>query len=162
MLNVSYKSVAFVLGAIMSVLSWIVIFFNIVLRIVSLNSLGVYSIDIVGFIFTTIVVSAYTMFILFKISSTAYFPIILILLHIATLNGSSLAIIFIIVDLIMLFLLNSTPKPLSEQSGKRKKQTYYYKNSAQYNANDKTETNKKTATKKANDDDIFEAEYKTK
>ncbi|MDR1782091.1 MAG: hypothetical protein LBR40_03730 [Bacilli bacterium] len=161
MINASNKSIAFILGTIMSILSWIIIFFNIVLRIVTLNSIGVSSIDTIGFLFTTLLMSAYTFYILFKINNVSYFPILLILMHIATLNGSAIAIIYVIVDIIIMFLLTTE----SSLFGKNTKTTTYTKSSYTnyYNNNNYNDTNfKKTNNQKADDDDIFDAEYKTK
>ncbi|MDL2212101.1 hypothetical protein LJB88_04420 [Erysipelotrichaceae bacterium OttesenSCG-928-M19] len=156
MISSRNKSISFFLAAMLSLISWIIIFVNIILRFTTLFAIGLYSVDTIGFIFVTILLSIYTIAILFKLSTGAFFPIILMLLHMATLNGSTLAIFFIVIDLIIMILLNTgsikTEQPTSTGSYSQYRNTYYSNNN----------TNERTTRSPLDENNVFDAEYKTK
>ena len=148
MISTRNKSISFFLCVILTVISWGIIFLNVILRITTFFEFGLDSVDTIGFTFTTILLTFYTLIVLFKISGVSYFPIVLILLHMATLNGSTLAILFVIVDLIIMVLLNTG----TDQSFNTK--TTYYQ---------RAQANEQAQPKRPLDNgDVFDAEYKEK
>ncbi|MDR3214705.1 MAG: hypothetical protein LBT75_00285 [Bacilli bacterium] len=157
MLSFNNKKIAFYLSLGSCLFSWLIIFSNIVLRIVTFNELGIYNIDVIGFFFTTLLLTSYTLFINFKITNFAYFPIILFLLHMATLNGSMLAIIYVIIDLVILFLLNVSP-----QNNHTSQSSYFNSHTSNENSYYERNNKQEKPQHKASDDNVFDAEYKTK
>lgn len=157
MVNTTNKTISFFLSALLSLVSWGIIIVQVVLSLATLFNLGLSNVDIIGFTLTTILVTIYTIVILFKVSNFSYFPLILILLHMATLNGSTLAIIFIIIDLIILILLNTgtSPRPTSQTR-------YYYTNSQQSGPFSSNENTGPMPKHTIDDDNVFDAEYHTK
>lgn len=154
MISSTNKLISFFLGVVLTLFSWGIIFVNVILRITTLFEIGLYSVDTVGFTLTTILLTFYTFTILFKVSRISYFPIVLMLLHMGTLNGSTLAIFFIIVDLIIMILMN-----VGTSSNKA---TGYSNSQTQSNNYQDNTYSTRTNTHTINDDDIFDAEYKTK
>jgi hypothetical protein len=152
MVNFTNKTIAFVLCAFLTILSWFIVILNVILRLTTFFAIGLYSVDTVGFILVTLLLTMYTVFILFKISNIAYFPIILILFHMATLNGSTLAIFFIIIDLIVLILLNTSKSNSNDNDFSNTNKSYY----------DSNNNNSNNKNNHINDDNVFDAEYKTK
>lgn len=75
------------------------------------------------------------------------------LLHMGTLNGSTLAILFIIIDLIIMILMN-VGSSSAKATGYSSSQTQSNKYQNTYSTRPNSHT--------INNDDIFDAEYKTK
>lgn len=159
MINSTNKTIAFFLSAFLAVVSWAIIIIYLAFKVATLFRFGVMDLNFPGFLLTTILVSIYTVVILFKISTFSYFPLILLLLHMASLNGSTLAIMFIIVDLVMLLLLNTgaVSKPASQTR-------YYYSNSQNQQSGPFQSNNQESKPKQTvvDDDNVFDAEYHTK
>jgi len=151
MIRTTNKLISFSLSAILTIISWGIIFINLILRITTFWEIGLYSINITGFVFVTILLTIYTFTILFKFSGVTYFPIVLMLLHMSTLNGSMLAILFVVVNLIIMILMNTGNEPVTNKNTTFFRQT----NSNQYNDNSQP---KRTV----DNGDVFDAEYTEK
>lgn len=156
MINSRNKTIAFFLSALLTAVSWAIIIIYILVSVVSLFKLGLYNVNIVGFTFATILISIYTIVILFKVTSFSYFPVVLILLHLSTLNGSALSVLFIIADLALMVLLNTgaSQKPTS--------QTRYYYSSSQQSNPFSSASQEPQPKQTIDDDNVFDAEYNTK
>ncbi|MDF9867568.1 hypothetical protein OKW22_001143 [Bacilli bacterium PM5-3] len=149
MISNKNKLISFFLSSVLTIISWGIIFLDVILQVTTFFEISIYNVDTIGFTFTTLMLTFYTFTILFKISGISYFPIVLILLHMGTLNGSTLAILFIIVDLLIMLLLNT-----GADQNIYTKSTYYQKKK---DNNSTSKTIHKTAS-----DNIFDAEYKEK
>ena len=142
MISGKNKIIALSISSIIVLISWVIIFIDIILNISTAFQFGISQIDSGGFILTTLLATFYTVFLIFKFRSFATFPLILMLLHLATLNGSILAILFVSLDLALTLLLNinsGETKPIYEQN----------------NTNQSTNSH-------INSDNVFDAEYHTK
>lgn len=144
MINATNKKIAFFLSLLLSIISWVILFFNIILKITTLTQVGLYGINTFSFAFVTILLSIYTFYIIFKLSNVAYFPVLLMIFHISALNASTLAIFYIIIDLILLLILN-TGTAINHNENKPRYTT-------------------KTApsASRVNNDNVFDAEFHTK
>ena len=119
----------------MVLLSWGIIIINALLRIGTLFQFGIYSIDAISFTLVTILFSIYTLVILFKFSNTAYFPLLLVLLHMSALRGTLVLVMFVIADLLIFTLLNTGNKVSINNYGNEKK---CYFNTYTSNTNNET------------------------
>lgn len=172
------KLIAFFLAGSLTIISWTIIFLNIVLRITSLMQIGLYSIDILGFFITTIFLTIFTISILFKFKATSYTPVIFILLYMMSLNGTSISYFFIFMNLLIMIFLNTgaiNTTNTNSQNQNRKQRYYYYNTSNQNNTNYQNNTSSQknnnyqedvnyqnNGHRNVNRDDIFDAEYSTK
>ncbi|WP_423364190.1 hypothetical protein [Mycoplasma sp. P36-A1] len=159
MISGKNKTMAFLISLILSMVSWGIVVFNVILRVSTLFQYGVYNIDGFGFVFVTILLSIYTLLILFKFSNSAYFPILLMLLHMAAMRGSTLIVPFIIADLAILLLLNTGPSIQTNHSSSQR--TYYYSTFGSDKPSSKSEPITSSSSK-IKEQDVFDAEYTTK
>ncbi|MEG0686818.1 MAG: hypothetical protein RR425_05990, partial [Erysipelotrichales bacterium] len=139
-----------------------------IVKISTAFKFGISDIDLLGFLFVTILLSIYVLVIAFKIRGVAYFPIILLLFHISSLNGAALSIFFVIADIVLLVLLNTgTIKQTEDDST-----TFYTSfgpggfSSGQSRSSSSNQSNSSNTSssraKRVDSDDIFDAEYNTK
>lgn len=157
MLSNQNKLIAFILSSILTIVSWAIIFINLILRITSLMQIGLYSIEPLGFFLTTIFLSIFTISILFKIRATSYTPVILILFYMMSLNGSGISLFYVIMSLLILILLNTGAVSAPEGNYQHSKYRGFY------TTGNKQSTNQTSnETHNFNNDDVFDAEYSTK
>ena len=156
------KTYAFFLSLAMVVISWSIIFINVVLRITTLFQFGINTIDAVGFTLVTILLTVYTFIILFKFSNNAYFPFVLIMLHLSTLSGTAIIVMYLIADLIILLLLN-TGQNIQVNGKGANKHVFTTFSSCQPN-NEKTYNNPFEANRASRipDPNVIDVEYTTK
>lgn len=141
------KLIAFILGISLSIFSWIILFISVILKLTTISQLGIFDLNLFGFFFTNIIVTVYSIFIIFKIKRTAYFPLIMMLFHILSMEGSYLSIAFVTIDLIILILLN-TQKSIKKSPSEE----YLYK---QKMGSPRYKT-------KIDEDNVFDVEFTTK
>ena len=161
------KLIAFVLAGTLTIISWAIIFFNIILRITTLMQIGLYSIDTLGFFITTIFLTIFTISILFKFRATSYTPVIFILLHMMTLNGTGISYFFIVMNLLIMLFLNTgaitTTSGYSQNQANNQRYTNYQRYNRSYSQNSQKNSDyQNNANRNVNNDDIFDAEYSTK
>lgn len=147
MSNNRNKLIAFILGISLSVFSWVILFISVILKLTTFTELGIFNLNLFGFFIANIVLTIYSIFILFKINQTAYFPILIVFLHIIALEGSYLSIIFVAIDLIILVLLNT-------QKTIKKSPSEEYMRKQKMNA-----TKKRT---NIDEENVFDVEFTTK
>lgn len=165
MLSGKNKTLAFFISLGLSVVSWVIIILNVILRVTTLFQYGIYSIDAFSFTFVTILLSIYTLLILFKFSNNAYFPILLILLHMASLRGSTMVILFIVADLLMLLLLNTGPNIQTNHNGTQRNYYYSVFSNFGHSAQEDNKTNtyqQSSSNRNLNASDVIDVEFTTK
>ena len=162
MLSNQNKIIAFILASILTIVSWVIIFTNIILRITSLMQIGLYSIEPLGFFLTTILLSIFTISILFKIRATSYTPVILILFYLMSLNGTGITYFYVIMSLLILILLNTGAVGVGDGSYQQSQYRRFYRTSNSNNSSSQQTTQANTSQHNFNNDDVFDAEYSTK
>lgn len=154
MINTNTKISAFIISLIGSLLSWILILISSVFKIADLYQYGLTNISLFGFAMTTIIMSVYTFFILFKISGTTYFPIVLMFFHLVTLTESAWLFVFLAIDIALIILLNvrQPAKAGPNYYNYHRKHDGYYNNA----------NNESSKPNRVDSDNVFDAEYTTK
>jgi len=152
------KTYAFVLSLIMVLISWGIIIINAILRVGTLFQFGIYSIDAFAFTLVTIAFSIYTIVILFKFSNIAYFPLLLVLLHMSALRGNLILGAFVVADLIIFTLLNTGRKVQVNNLGGS--QTCYF-NTYSTSGNDSEPASVNSKSTYTNSD-IIDVEFESK
>jgi hypothetical protein len=150
MINATNKTIAFFMYLLTSGLSWIVLIINILLQLMSAFAMPV-EMDILGFLMVTIAMSIYTFSLLFKIRDSAFAPIVFALLHLMTLHSGIILILLLIIDLIVLYLLNTTQPDTNLYNDNYQEHAYNY---GKYQYEPKNQN--------MSEDNIFDAEYTTK
>ncbi|MGL4382363.1 MAG: hypothetical protein ACRCTA_01450 [Bacilli bacterium] len=110
MINTKNKSLAFILYLITAVLSWLVFLSSFIIQLATLFQDSISNINLFSFLFATILLTIYTLIIMFKLRAGAFFPLIILCLHLLSLEGSILLPVYVIIDIVVLILLNTREK----------------------------------------------------
>lgn len=151
MINVANKTIAFFMYLFASFISWVVLIVNIFLQFITIFQMPT-GVDILGFLIVTVFLSIYTLSLMFKMTNTSFAPIIFALLHLITLHSGVTLVILLIIDLVVLYLLNTTQPQINDNYHRETHQTHNYQN-YQYDGGEEHHLH---------DDNVFEAEYTTK